>query len=84
MSCERVETGHRVGPDPNLLLRNGDHGMAVARAFFSPLAEHYRNAMADLPDEDLAAAHRVLAAMIHAMKAFQGDLGYAGRAAADA
>jgi DNA-binding MarR family transcriptional regulator len=67
-----------------VMLRNGDHGMAVARAFFAPLAEHYRNAMADLPDEDLAAAHRVLAAMIDAMKAFQGDLGSAGGAAADA
>jgi DNA-binding MarR family transcriptional regulator len=57
-----------------VMLRNGDHGMAVARAFFAPLAEHSRNAMADLPDEDLAAAHRVLAAVVNAMKAFQDEL----------
>ena len=57
-----------------VLLRYADHGMAVARGFFAPLAEHTHAAMADLPDEDLAAAHRVFCALIAAMRAFEDEL----------
>jgi DNA-binding MarR family transcriptional regulator len=57
-----------------VLLRYADHGMTVARAFFAPLAEHTHAAMADLPDEDLAAAHRVFAALTAAMRAFEDEL----------
>ena len=55
-----------------VLLRVADHGMAVGRAFFTPLAEHHHRAMADLSDRDLAAAHRTFVAVLAAMSAFQG------------
>jgi hypothetical protein len=48
--------------------------MHVARGFFTPLAEHIRRALADLPDEDLAAAHRTFTALVDAMRAFRGEL----------
>ena len=48
--------------------------MHVARGFFTPLAEHTRRALADLPDEDLAAAHRTFTAVVDAMRAFRGEL----------
>ena len=57
-----------------VMLRYADHGMAVARAFFTPLAEHTHDAMADLTDQDLAAAHRVFSALIAAMQAFEEEL----------
>ena len=57
-----------------VLVRYADHGMTVARAFFAPLAEHTHAAMADLPDQDLAAAHRVFAALTGAMRAFSDEL----------
>jgi DNA-binding MarR family transcriptional regulator len=74
-----IASGHLIREtDPadrrKVILRYADHGMAVARSFFTPLAEHHRRALADLPDEDLAAAHRVLEKIIGAMQAFAGDL----------
>lgn len=74
-----IVSGHiRRESDPadrrKVILRYSDHGMAVARAFFSPLADHAHAAMTDLPDEDLAAAHRVFSAMTTAMRAFQTEL----------
>ena len=57
-----------------VLLKYADHGVAVARAFFAPLAEHTHVAMADLPDADLAAAHRVFSALVAAMRAFEAEL----------
>ena len=57
-----------------VLLRYAEHGMTVARSFFAPLAEHTHAAMADIPDEDLAAAHRVFGALIAAMRAFEAEL----------
>jgi hypothetical protein len=57
-----------------VILRVADHGMHVARGFFTPLAEHTRRALADLPDEDLAAAHRTFTALVDAMRAFRGEL----------
>jgi DNA-binding MarR family transcriptional regulator len=57
-----------------VILRYADHGMTVARAFFSPLARHTRGALADLPDKDLAAAHRVFSALIAAMQSFEDEL----------
>ena len=47
----------------------------VGREFFTPLADHTHAALADLPDGDLAAAHRVFGALIDAMGAFRTDLG---------
>jgi hypothetical protein len=48
--------------------------MDVARGFFSPLADHTRRALAGIPDDDLAAAHRTFTAVIDAMRAFRVEL----------
>ena len=70
-----IASGHlRREADPadrrKVILRYAEGRMTVARAFFTPLAEHTRQGMADLPDDDLAAAHRTFAALIDAMRAF--------------
>ncbi len=75
-----ISSGHiRRESDPadrrKVILRYDDHGMAVARAFFTPLGEHTSDALADLPDADLAAAHRVFAALTAAMRTFEKELG---------
>ena len=57
-----------------VILRVADHGMDVARSFFTPLGEHTRAALAGLPDADLAAAHRTFAALVDAMRAFRAEL----------
>ncbi len=74
-----IASGHfRRESDPadrrKVILRVADDGRAVARGFFTPLAEHNTRAMADLPDGDLAAAHRTFAAIIDAMRAFRSQL----------
>lgn len=74
-----IASGHlRRESDPadrrKVILRVADHGMGVARGFFSPLAEHTTAALAGLPDSDLAAAHRTFAALIAAMGAFLREL----------
>lgn len=72
--------GHlRREPDPldrrKVILRYGKHGMAVAAAFFGPLRDQVLAAMAELPDQDLAAAHRVFTALIAAMANFEDEIG---------
>jgi DNA-binding MarR family transcriptional regulator len=57
-----------------VILRVADYGRTVARDFFTPLAEHNKRAMAELPDADLAAAHRTITAVIAAMRAFRAQL----------
>jgi DNA-binding MarR family transcriptional regulator len=74
-----IESGHlRREADPadrrKALLRYENHGMELARAFFAPLGVHLRSALAELPDTDLIAAHRVLTAMAAAMSAFESEL----------
>ena len=74
-----IASGHvRREADPSdrrkVLLRVADHGMDVARGFFSPLADHTRRTLAEIPDDDLAAAHRTFTAVIEAMRAFRGEL----------
>jgi DNA-binding MarR family transcriptional regulator len=74
-----TETGHlRRETDPSdrrkVILRYADHGFGVAMQFFARLAEHNRQAMAHLPDEDLEAANRVFEAMITAMRDFRADM----------
>lgn len=74
-----IDAGHvRREPDPQdrrkTLLRYEKPGMALARSFFTPLGAELRTALADLPDRDLTAAHRVFAAMIEAMSAFESRL----------
>ncbi|OBB97918.1 MarR family winged helix-turn-helix transcriptional regulator [Mycobacterium sp. 852002-40037_SCH5390672] len=74
-----IEAGHvRREPDPQdrrkTLLRYEKRGMALARSFFTPLGAELRTALANLPDRDLAAAHRVFTAMIDAMAGFESRL----------
>lgn len=74
-----IASGHlRRESDPadrrKVILRYDEPGMAVARDFFTPLARHTHTALADLPDADLAAAHRVFTALVAAMRAFSGSL----------
>ena len=57
-----------------VILRVADHGMHVARGFFTPLAEQTRIALAGLSDTELRAAHRTFTALIDAMDAFRNQL----------
>jgi DNA-binding MarR family transcriptional regulator len=74
-----IDAGHvRREPDPQdrrkTLLRYEKPGMALARAFFTPLGAELHTALADIADRDLAAAHRVFTAMIEAMASFESRL----------
>jgi DNA-binding MarR family transcriptional regulator len=74
-----IASGHFLREsDPSdrrkVILRVADDGRAVARDFFTPLAEHNQRAMAELPDTDLAAAHRTFTAVIAAMREFRAQL----------
>jgi DNA-binding MarR family transcriptional regulator len=64
--------------DPNdrrkVILRVADHGMAMARSFFTPLGEYTHAALAELSDAELEAAHRTFTALTRAMQAFRNDL----------
>lgn len=73
-----IDAGHvRREPDPSdrrkALLRYEESGMALAHAYFSRLGVHLRSTIADLPDNDLTAAHRVFTAMITAMSTFESE-----------
>ncbi|WP_292981644.1 MarR family winged helix-turn-helix transcriptional regulator [Mycobacterium sp.] len=74
-----IDAGHiRRESDPadrrKALLRYEASGMEMAHGFFTPLGVHLSAALAELPDGDLVAAHRVFTAMISAMSSFEGDL----------
>ncbi len=74
-----IESGHlRRATDPSdrrrVILHYDEHGMDVARGFFTPLGRRTRAAMAELPDEDLRAAHRVLVAVVLAMRDYRAHL----------
>lgn len=74
-----IDAGHiRREPDPGdrrkQLLRYEESAMELARSFFTPLGAELRSAMANLPDRDLQAAHRVFTAMISAMGTFEAQL----------
>jgi DNA-binding MarR family transcriptional regulator len=74
-----IASGHLLrDSDPadrrKVMLRVADQGLEVGREFFTPLAGHTTDSLADLPDDDLAAAHRVLSALIGAMGAFRAQL----------
>ncbi|MET0699712.1 MAG: MarR family winged helix-turn-helix transcriptional regulator [Mycobacterium sp.] len=75
-----IASGHiRRDSDPadrrKVLLRYDEPGMTVARTFFTPLGDLTSTALADLPDADLAAAHRVFTAVTSAMRTFEENLG---------
>ncbi|MEU2042991.1 MarR family winged helix-turn-helix transcriptional regulator [Nocardia niwae] len=74
-----IESGHlRRAADPadrrRVILHYDEHGMDVARGFFTPLGRRTRAAMADLADADLRGAHRVLVAVIQAMREYHDEL----------
>ncbi len=74
-----IVSGHfRRESDPRdgrkVILRVADHGVDVARGFFTPLAEQTHTALAGLSDDELAAAHRTFTALIDAMRQFRGQL----------
>jgi DNA-binding MarR family transcriptional regulator len=74
-----IASGHlRRESDPTdrrkVILCYAQHGIDVGHAFFGPLADHTRRALADLSDDDLAAAHRVFIAVLAAMGGFRTDL----------
>jgi DNA-binding MarR family transcriptional regulator len=78
-----IDAGHiRRDSHPDdrrkVVLRHDDSGLATARLFFGPLGSHTRSALADLPDADLSAAHRVLCALTAAMRHFRADVGASG------
>jgi DNA-binding MarR family transcriptional regulator len=62
------------GDRRKVILRYSESGLETARAFFAPLGLHVRAAMAELPDADLAAAHRVFTALIESMRRYQEEL----------
>jgi DNA-binding MarR family transcriptional regulator len=61
------------GDRRKVILRPSERGVEAARAFFAGVARDNHAAMADLPDEDLEAAHRTFTAMVEAMKGFRAD-----------
>ncbi|MBJ8343862.1 MarR family winged helix-turn-helix transcriptional regulator [Antrihabitans sp. YC2-6] len=77
-----IESGHiRRESDAadrrKVILRYAEHGMEVARGFFTPLGVRTREALAGFPDADLDTAHRVFVALIEAMRTHYKDLGSA-------
>ncbi len=75
-----IESGHvRRDSHPadrrKVVLRYSEPGLDAARSFFTPLSAYNQAALKDLPDADLAAAHRVFGALIAAMRHFQSELG---------
>lgn len=74
-----AETGHlRREVDPKdrrkVILRYADHGLDVARRFFATLAELNHSHLANVPDADLEAAHRVFGALLDSMREFRSGL----------
>lgn len=74
-----IDAGHiRRESDPadrrKALLRYESSGMELAHGFFTPLGAHLRAELAELPDADLMAAHRVFTAMLAAMSTFEDGL----------
>jgi DNA-binding MarR family transcriptional regulator len=75
-----IESGHiRRDSHPadrrKVILRHSEPGLDTARSFFIPLGMHTHAALDDLPDADLAAAHRVFTSLVAAMRQFQTTLG---------
>lgn len=74
-----VQSGHLTRePHPSdrrkVLLRYADHGSAVARSFFTPLAKHTSTSLEDFSAAELTTAHRVLTALVGSMRAFNDEL----------
>jgi DNA-binding MarR family transcriptional regulator len=74
-----IESGHiRRDSDAadrrKVILRYADHGRETAGAFLIPLAAHTHAAMTDASDTDLLTAHRVIIALIDAMRRLRHQL----------
>jgi MarR family transcriptional regulator, organic hydroperoxide resistance regulator len=74
-----ITAGHiRRDTDPadrrKVILRYEDHGMEVARAFFTHLGTANREAMAGLTDLELASGHEVMEALTRGMNDFSQRL----------
>lgn len=74
-----IASGHiRRETDPGdrrkVILRYAEHGMAVANSFFGPLGHRTRAGMSGHSTEELLAAHRVLQAVIEAMRDHHSEL----------
>jgi DNA-binding MarR family transcriptional regulator len=74
MAAGHITRESDPGDRRKVMLRYSASGLDTARAFFAPLGMHSRAAMAGLPDADLAAALRVFAALIEAMRRYQDEL----------
>lgn len=75
-----IDSGHihrdnHPGDRRKVVLRHGESGLATARSFFGPLGTHTRLALVGLSDDELRAAHRVLVALMSAMRNFRAELG---------
>jgi DNA-binding MarR family transcriptional regulator len=75
-----IESDHlRRESDPadrrKVILRFSEPGLDTARSFFMPLGAHNHEALRELPDADLMAAHRVFTALVVAMRRFHAELG---------
>lgn len=74
-----IESGHiQRDTDPadrrRVIVRHTEHGRDVAQSFFRPLGSETHDALADLPDDELDAAHRVMCAMAEAIKSYHDRL----------
>ncbi|QNG20425.1 winged helix-turn-helix transcriptional regulator [Rhodococcus triatomae] len=78
-----LASGHiRREADPSdrrrVLLRYDTQGLEVAREFFAPLGARTTHALRAVPDDDLAAAHRVFTVLVESMRAHHDELGATG------
>ena len=74
-----IAAGHiRRDTDPTdrrkVILRYEEHGMYIARSFFSHLGAANRRALVGLSDQELAAAHKVMTALTASMDDFSTEL----------
>ena len=71
-----TDAGHLLresfpGDRRKAILRTTERGADAVRAFAEGVAQDSHRAMAELPDEDLVAAHRTFRAMVEAMREFR-------------
>lgn len=75
-----IQSGHvrreaHASDRRKVALRYSELGLNTARAFFTPLQGHTQRALMEFSDADLQTTHRVLAAVISAMRQFDSELG---------
>ena len=75
IASNHIRRASHAGDRRKVMLHYDDHGMAVAHMPAQRRKECPRDAIADLPDADLEAAHRVFEAMCGAMQTYSAALG---------